>query len=122
MAYTFTRQQLWHHGRHQHHHPSMGGNSTMLGSTRQANRPLSARERALHNHSSPQGWAIQGTATGSGSSFSTSDALATLRHRQHRVVPLLASCVQSCSSVRITRLCILPDISEAAPSFITTWA
>jgi len=50
------------------------------------------------------------------------DALVTLRHRQLRVDPLLASCVQSCSSVRITGLCILPNISEAAQSFIMTQA
>ena len=36
--------------------------------------------------------------------------------------PLLASCVESCSSVRITGLCVSPNVSEAAPSFITTWA
>lgn len=35
---------------------------------------------------------------------------------------MLASCVENCSSVRIPRLCVSPDISEAAPSFITTWA
>ena len=52
----------------------------------------------------------------------TTDALATLRHRRLRVIPSPASCVQSCSSVRITGLCILPSISEAAPSFITAWA
>jgi len=49
-------------------------------------------------------------------------SLATLRHRQHRVYPLLASCVQSCSSIWITGLCILPNISNTAPSFITPWA
>ena len=54
--------------------------------------------------------------------FFQPSAHATLMHRQLRVDPSLASCVQSCSSVRITGLCILPNISEAAPSFITTWA
>jgi len=48
--------------------------------------------------------------------------LTTLRHRQHRANPLLASCVESCSSLRITGLCISPVISEAAPSFLTAWA
>ena len=48
--------------------------------------------------------------------------LATLRHRQLRVGPLLASCVQNCSSMRITGLCVSPIVSEAAPSFITAWA
>ena len=38
------------------------------------------------------------------------------------MAPLLARCVQSCSSVWITGLCVSPSISEAAPSFITTWA
>ena len=51
-----------------------------------------------------------------------SDALVTLRHRQLRVDPSLASCVESCSSMWITGLCILPNISEAAQSFITTRA
>lgn len=35
--------------------------------------------------------------------------------------PLPASCVQNCSSSWIPGLCILPNISEAAPSFITAW-
>lgn len=48
------------------------------------------------------------------------DALATLIHRQLRAVcPLPASCVQDCSSSWIPGLCILPNISEAAPPFIT---
>jgi hypothetical protein len=43
-------------------------------------------------------------------------------HKQPWVDPMLASCIQDCSSVWITGLCILPNISEAAPPFITTRA
>lgn len=50
------------------------------------------------------------------------DAHPTLMHKQPWVDPMLASCVQDCSSVWITGLCILPNISEAAPPFITTRA
>lgn len=46
----------------------------------------------------------------------------TLMHRRYGVSPAPARCVQSRSSVRITGLCILANISEAAPSFVTTWA
>ena len=46
----------------------------------------------------------------------------TLRHERRRgaVPPPPADCVQSRSSVRFTRLCVSPNLSEAAPSFITT--
>ena len=93
----------------------------LLGTTRpRARRPVS------NQGSSPASCTGCATHSSCGASLTVSltspSAHATLMHRQRRVNPLLASCVQSCSSVRITGLCILPNVSGSSPSFITTWA